>query len=293
MGKMPWTLFEKIIVEFAGLIKQYDSKGDVGFCLMSEPFVEKEIIKYTEFVLKHGLELNFTTNASLLTPIVIDRLLQVGFNGNFHISCHGIEEDTYQRVMGIPLAPVLENIDYLIDHYPKNKIHIRAYPFGWKKGEKGRVKKYWRVKGVKLAGGVVISRAGLVDNLKILPHRKIFGCDWNRPLWHMVISYNGDVRLCCMDMERKTGMGNVAEQSLEEVWNSRIFKNYLAKIYLRENSEKNFICKQCECASTRFSGYKSLKIPRKIRRHFKKKHFEHLNLDHLKSLNDQSPDDTL
>jgi radical SAM protein with 4Fe4S-binding SPASM domain len=281
MGKMPFSLFEQIIVEYAELMKRYDFIGHVGFCFMSEPFVEKEIIKYTEFVLRHGINLNFTTNAALLTPQVVDQLVRINFTGKFKISCHGIKEETHRRVMGIPLTPVLENIDYLISRYPKEKIHVRAFPFGWEKGEKRQVKKYWKSRGVSLAGGVATSRAGLIGNLKISSHQKIYGCSWNRPLRYMVISYDGEVRLCCMDMSRETSMGNVAESGLHSVWNGAVFKHHLAQIYQGEFSEENFICKRCEWATTRFSRYKFSKIPRKIQRHFYKKKLEHLDLNQI------------
>jgi radical SAM protein with 4Fe4S-binding SPASM domain len=279
MGKMAWSLFEKITVEFAALMKKHNYVGDVGFCLMSEPFVEKDIIKYSKFILDHGIELTFTTNAALLTPDIVDQLIRIGFNGKFHISCHGIEEESYKRIMGISLTLVLDNIDYLISCYPKDKIHIRAFPFGWKVGEKRRVKKYWHDRGVKFAGGVATSRAGLIDKLEISPHKSTYGCDWDRPLWHMVISYNGDVRFCCMDMARETCMGNVAKQSLDEIWNGQVFNDYLKQVYSEKVSDEDFLCKRCEWATTWFSQSKISKIPRKIRRHFYKKRLEHLDLN--------------
>lgn len=282
-GKMKWSLFERIIKEYAELMKEYNFVGSIGFCLMGEPFIEKEIVKYTKLVLDHGINHDFTTNAALMDKKVIDGLIDIGYSGQFKISCHGIRPATIKKVMGLDVNKMLKNIDYLLERYPQEKISIRAFPYGWEKGEKKELKAYWKKRNVSCGGGLPFSRGGLIEEISQPPLKTMRGCSDNRPLKHMVISYNGDVLFCCFDMERKVVIGNLQNQSLVKIWNSPSFAEHLEWLYFNKTSSQNFICKHCELANTWLKShkiYKKLfKIPFKLQRSLKKKHYEHLNLD--------------
>ena len=65
-----------------------------------------------------------------------------------------------------------------------------------------------------------------------------------RPFHALVIKSNGDVVLCCADMYGNVVMGNVAENLLEEIWNSEKFGKYRSR--LATNTRKGlFPCETC------------------------------------------------
>jgi radical SAM protein with 4Fe4S-binding SPASM domain len=65
-----------------------------------------------------------------------------------------------------------------------------------------------------------------------------------RPFHAVVVKSNGDVVLCCADMYGDVVMGNVAENRLEEIWNSDKFGEYRSR--LATNTRKGLLlCETC------------------------------------------------
>ncbi len=62
----------------------------------------------------------------------------------------------------------------------------------------------------------------------------------------MIICHNGDVLLCCNDMGRKEIVGNLKDNSLQDVWNGEVFRRYLEEIYTGRPSASDMICHLCE-----------------------------------------------
>ncbi|MEW6739997.1 MAG: radical SAM/SPASM domain-containing protein [Nitrospirota bacterium] len=250
MGIMEEGLFKKIIDEFSSIVKKYPIRGHVLFCNMGELFIDPNVFEKISYVLNSGLKLVIQTNAFLLTPERTDRLISTGFQGPIYISCHGITPKVYRQVMGLDINKTLKNIDYLIEHYPKERIQIRAIPYKWPIGEVIKVKRYWKERGIRVKIFLPNSRTGLVPdcsswNLKY-PGEKLKGCKKTLPLRDMVVSFDGDAVLCCEDMGRRAVLGNLKESSVQEVWNSERAKDILEKIFLGKPSERDFICKTCE-----------------------------------------------
>ena len=73
-----------------------------------------------------------------------------------------------------------------------------------------------------------------------------------RPFHAIVVKSNGDVVLCCADMYGDVVMGNVAENRLEEIWNSEKFRLYRSR--LATNNRKGLLL--CETCS--YEGWESI-----------------------------------
>lgn len=248
MGKMDWSLYEKIIDDFGEIGRRHEFRGRLGFCVMGEPFVEKDIIPYIQKAMEQNLRINFTTNAALLRPEIVDRLNEIGFSGKFSISCHGIEPDTVKRIMGLDVSKILENVDYLAKNYPTDKLHITAIDVDWPLGERKKVLKHWKRYGIKVHSPIAGSRAGLVEGYEEGHVSDLAGCRSKRPLYHMAVAFNGDVVLCCNDMARQVVVGNLKENTIEEVWNSKRFLTYTDMVYGERPAPDDFICRSCEWA---------------------------------------------
>ena len=94
----------------------------------------------------------------------------------------------------------------------------------------------------------------------IAVHRKkrLIGCAAGRPLGEMVVSFNGDVVLCCNDMTQEEIVGNLKKSSIEEVWNGEIMLDKISRIYFGKSSPEDFICKNCEFGVTSRSVFSRL-----------------------------------
>jgi MoaA/NifB/PqqE/SkfB family radical SAM enzyme len=55
---------------------------------MGEPFILNNLETYTRYAEAKGVLVYLNTNASLMTPDKIDRLIASGFSGAFNISFH-------------------------------------------------------------------------------------------------------------------------------------------------------------------------------------------------------------
>jgi MoaA/NifB/PqqE/SkfB family radical SAM enzyme len=241
---------------------------------MSELFLYSEVIDRVEYVLDSDLDFHIQTNGNRMSPKIIDRLIRCGFNGEMMISCHGITPGIYKDIMGLDISAALTNIDYLIQHYPKNKIGIQAIPYGWPRGEARRVRKYWRRKGIRVRMPLPNNRAGLLPSIKTEYKRSLTRCNQDRPLGEMVVCFNGDVILCCNDMAQQELVGNLRESSIEEVWNGEIFLDKIRQIYCGKPSSEDFICKMCEFA--RFSNSQILRLINNIRYSVKRFFLTHI-----------------
>ncbi|MDQ5987036.1 MAG: hypothetical protein CSYNP_02772 [Syntrophus sp. SKADARSKE-3] len=251
MGVMDEKLFTKIIDEFSMISKRNQSKGHVLFCNMGELFVYPEMaadrIKY---VIRKKLDFDIQTNATLLTPEIFEMLMASGFCGSVLISFHGISPDVYRETMGLNISKTLKNINYLSHNYPKDKISIQSIPYNWPKGEATRIRSYFHGKGIKVRMPLPNSRAGLLPQINKQKNRTLIGCTAKRPLGEMVICFNGDVVLCCNDMGQQEIIGNVKNNTMQEVWNGEAMMNKLHQIYYGKPSPENFLCRKCEFGIT-------------------------------------------
>jgi len=64
------------------------------------------------------------------------------------------------------------------------------------------------------------------------------------PFYHMVIRPDGKISLCCNDAWGKYTLGDVSQQSLEEVWYNDAFTEIRSKV--REGRDTLELCKYCD-----------------------------------------------
>lgn len=247
MGIMEESLFQKIVQDFSALAKKYNFAGSILFCNMGDLFVHPQIaIDRLQYVMQLGLNTSIQTNAALMSPEVVDSLKNIGFDGAITISFHGISPDVYKRVMGLDISKTIKNIDYLLQNFPQDKIGIQSIPCNWPRGEAKRIRAFFSQKGIHVRMPLPNNRAGLLTDASFRKREKLIGCNAGRPLGEMVICFDGDVVLCCNDMGRNEIIGNVKNNSIEEVWNGEAMLDKINKIYNGLPSADNFICKDCE-----------------------------------------------
>jgi organic radical activating enzyme len=259
LGKMDWALYTKIVDDFSTLIDRYKFRGMMTYCNMGEPFLENNLAQYVRYAEERGVSVYLNTNASLMTPHKIDLLIRSGFQGSFNISFHAATANLYKKIMGLEIKDSENNIAYLINHYNRKKISFNVIDYNWPVEEETNVRDFFYRWGFDIKINKPISRAGLVLNQR--KHvRRLAGCDPGRVLYQMVVCHNGDVLLCCNDMSRKEIVGNMANHTVQEVWNGTVFKEYLERIYSGKSATGNIICNWCEESTSYWSIKRLIKF---------------------------------
>jgi radical SAM protein with 4Fe4S-binding SPASM domain len=90
------------------------------------------------------------------------------------------------------------------------------------------------------------SRAGNINNFKKIDNtfNVAIKCSTNKIKQHVLLP-NGDVYLCCMDWSLEHKLGNLIENSYEEIINSTEYKHIIHSL---NNNKSNTLCWRCEHA---------------------------------------------
>ena len=226
-GRMDAQLYDKILGECAGEPTVWRLEP----FLNNEPFTDVRMVDWIALAkqrVPHAL-VTVTTNGSLVTPKITDRLIHSGLDAIW-FSFNGATKDTYEQIMGLSFDQVKKNIDYLLDKRPATlRVFTNMIDTVPMRGEIAENVRYWQSRGVESGASPFVNRAGNVKNFDELNYR----AHSERPARlcellykKMYIGYNGDVLLCCMDWRRRVVLGNVRERSLREIWLGERYQHY-------------------------------------------------------------------
>ncbi len=225
--RMDIGLYEKILDECA----QERGLWRIEPFLNNEPFTDTRMVEWIALAKRrvpHAM-VTVTTNGSLVTPKVTDRLIQTGLDGIW-FSFNGATKETYESIMGLSYETVKRNIDYLLSVKPESlRVFTNMIDTIPMKGEIAENIKYWQSLGVQSGSSPFVNRAGNVKNFAELNYKRhgagaVRVCEL---IFHkMYIGSNGDVLLCCMDWRRKVVLGNVRNQTLRDVWHGERYREY-------------------------------------------------------------------
>jgi radical SAM protein with 4Fe4S-binding SPASM domain len=268
-GRFPQEMFYKIIDECA-------DKGlrSIKFQYLGEPLLNKKIHEMVKYCKNKGIiDVMYNTNAVALTEGVARKILDSGLDKIF-FSFDSPYRDEYNQIrIDGDYDKVLKNI--------RNFIKMR--------NKLGLDKPVTRVSMIKLneSDGKYndfvelfkddvdgIASLDLMDHdleLKYIDERsmwneverkydEIFSEDVSEKnngkfccpqLWQrMFVHPDGVVTPCCLDVTRSLKMGNVQENSVEEIWNGDKYK-MLRKLHRTGNFESIEICKKCPLANVK------------------------------------------
>jgi radical SAM protein with 4Fe4S-binding SPASM domain len=207
-----------------------------------------------KYIKTKGIGVNLTTNGGLFNETKIQGLLEAGINSSDYItfSILGFSKEVHENVMrGISHDKVLRNVYKFIEMRKKLGINgpvigIVFYAMPENEKEQKDFFEFWRSKvdHVQVVGKVSQSFANFkkMEELAKIPIRnRTCKNIWER----MTIYWNGDVVLCCEDVGGATNVGNLKNESIKEIWNSKKLKGIRA---LHRNGKFSSIplCKRCD-----------------------------------------------
>lgn len=246
---MKEPLFEKIAAE---LIDHRDTVKRVSLYRDGEPLLDKKLPDRIARLKDGGIaEVNISTNVSLLDERRSRAILEAGLD-SIILSIDSLQKEVFEAIrVRLTLAEVLENALRFIELRdrirPSTQIRVRMVRQEENKDEWPAYEAFWRP---RLAAHDRVSQHNvhnwggqLKDFTPVTDSREP-----NLPcvaLWSlMVIFANGDVPLCNVDYNNTYPTGNVALQSIEEVWRSPVMADRRA-LHLTAAKGDIGLCKNC------------------------------------------------
>jgi len=245
-GCMNLNLFQKIIDEASDL-----GTNKVYLYLHGEPFLHPQIVEMIRYIKSKHLEFDIATNGMLLSKDKMEAILNSGVNCNdlIRFSILGYSKEVHEKIMkGVNHDKVLENIFYFLKlrkNYRANgpKIETFFYTISENEHEKKQFVKYWNG---------IVDRVGISHlsksfweykrREKTIPPRektcKILGS-------RLTIFWNGDVTICCSDVDGDYILGNLNEQSIRKIWKSKQLLS-IKKLHKKKQFQKIPLCYRCD-----------------------------------------------
>ncbi len=246
-GKMKPELFEKIIDDLAKTPPRR-----ISLYLMNEPMLDKRLpdfVRYTTERVPSATTL-VTSNGTYLRPDRTEALIDAGLK-RLKVSLQSLDSGRNKAIMGYGSEKVIDNIlavRRIIDEKRAKKFDFRVSMVITRDNEKEveEARRFWKSRGIRLVTSALENRGGNIAAAKDMnPHEMRVRDDCIRPSREMCILFNGDAVLCCVDWYRTVTLGNVGEQSVQEIWHSPRLEEIRHALRDGCNDCKPEICVNC------------------------------------------------
>ena len=226
-GIMTWDVLKKTIEE---------AKGKTKTCYMhqiGEPLIHPNQVDMIKYVHDAGIRVSISTNAMLLDIAMTKRLFNSGLD-ELTLAIDSLKPETYAklRVKG-DFQRVIRNIDLCLEYaggltayrIESPVIEVQVIVTKDNVSEIPAFKAKYEPMLSRIGNGSYLrikqfsTFAGRVPDMSPEPSKPLrFTC---KKLWtHIGIQWNGDMSLCCRDYDSEMIVGNIMNQTIEEVWNS-------------------------------------------------------------------------
>lgn len=246
IGNMGMEIIEKICRD--AYKKPVRKINMFGF---GESLLHPRHIDMINFVKKSlpGVELNLSTNAQLLDDRHASELLASGID-RINIDIDGVTKETYEQVRKqLSFETVTANIKNLIRM--RNKLHSRVVisvtiiEMDLTEAEIQSFRRLWSGEADIVYINHYNTWTGIFPdrNTKKVTLNK-FTAPCKNPWKEMIVNYNGSVAFCCMDFDSTVVIGNIMEQTIEEIWRGEKMEK-LRQLHLEGRYNEIPICSRC------------------------------------------------
>ncbi len=249
---MPFEMLEKIVDDCKGMpLKK------INLFWFGDSLCNKQVLECLRFTRKGlpGVKLYLSTNAGLLSEkrsraIIDENLLDVI---NFDID--GISQETYENIrLKLKYDQVLQNVSFFLEHKKekqarKPQTRITIIKMQPTEKEIPDFIKYWKPLVNKVDVNKYNTWLGTKEDMNVgksLDESKEGKFDFAciHPWDELVIAADGKAGLCCLDFDLKAGVGDIKQQTIQEIWNSEQINAYRNKM-LKLDYESIEVCRNC------------------------------------------------
>lgn len=249
--------------DFSGIADQIGMFGTVktiNFYMMGEPFANKHLFDLIEIAKKKSIceKIIVTSNGSLISAEKYQRVCEGGLD-YLRISIYGPNQEAHKKntQSGVKLSRIIQNISGLKKFRDENNLQG---PFIYVKmiesqvpGENDEFLEVFSDMGDEVAIEPVMNwnnpEQGWLANIseEKLLDTAYFGmkkhvCPF--PFYSLVIHSDMRVSVCCVDWDKKTLIGDLKENSLEEIWHGDALREFQMKHLQRKRHELEG-CRNC------------------------------------------------
>jgi len=220
-GKMSEELFRKIIDELAEAPPRR-----IGLYMMNEPLSDDRLPEFVRYVAERvpSTRSQVISNGVFLDEACAEALMDAGLR-ELKVSLQSLDSETNRQLMGYGSEEVIENCIAAQRIFKQKRVkdfqfRVSMVVTRLNEAEIAKARVFWRKHGIRLVTSALENRGGNIREAPTLnPHDMASMGDCIRPSRDLMVLFNGDVPLCCVDWHRTTILGNLAEQSIKEVWN--------------------------------------------------------------------------
>lgn len=250
-GFIEFNLFRKIVNQCKGQF--YLEK--MALMGLGEPFLHPEIIEMSRYAKAFNIRHVFTsTNATLLDEKEAKGIISKPGFDLLAISLDGASKDTYENIRkGANFDKVIANVMGFIKirrslGKKKPRLVLQFLIMKENYHEKDAFVKFWKdklesqdtifLRDVDAFGGQVPD-CRLIQQLPRIKRRPCI------QLWRdLIISWQGDVSVCCKDVNYRLKVGNVNEATLKDIWVNLRWSR-LRDIHKKREWDKIPLCSNC------------------------------------------------
>ena len=252
---MPMDLFKHVVAQLAPFNTTIEGVSTTHY---NEATLDKTLVEKIAILKAHDLAPALLTNGTGLTPVVVDRLADLGGLKYVSVNLSTLDPERYRRQRKADhLGLVLENLAHLRDHPLADRMDIAVLGSGdaAHRADHRRIMEYFANTCFSVRFYEVMNRAGNapVGNEPADRTRRLCGCEQtgSRPLQWVHIIASGQCVFCCQDYAGAYIIGDLKRQSLREILSGPEMARLRARAYGLEPAPDDFICHNCVYARTR------------------------------------------
>jgi len=251
---MSMELYERITAQIA---EHRDTIDGVSMIHYNEPTADKRFVEQVRTLKRYGLPPAVLTNATGLTPDRVDAILEMGGLRYLSVNLSTLDRQRYKDDRGGDhLKLVLRNLDYLKDKElaPQMDMAVLGKGDAIHRLDFEQISERFANTRFKIHFYEVMDRAGAVP-VGMHPetrHEQLRGCEQtgSRVVQWVHITPRADCVLCCQDYFDQHIVGNLQEQSLDEILTGPRMSLLRRWVYGMETAPADFICRGCIYALT-------------------------------------------
>ncbi len=261
-----WELYKKIILE--GEKYGCPALNPQG---VNEPLLSPDLEDHIKFASQHGFfDIMMNTNATLLSEERTKKLLDSGLT-RIRFSLDSATEELYNKVrVGGNYDTVMKNIERFIEMRNASGselpvVGVNFVRMSVNEHEEELFIKKWENKADFIAFQEFMPPETEFDYSSMYPSDSIYhtdmreGFNCQQPWQRFFIHNTGEVCPCCAWFSSELSMGNVANQSLYDIWNSEKM-NSLRSIHKEGKFWENEWCKKCVVSTCNMNEDHLIKI---------------------------------
>lgn len=217
------------------LVRENPSVETFAIAAFGEPTLHRELPAIIRAIKAGGKRVDIHTNGYQLSNKLLLELFSSGAD-TLNFSLDALDND-FEAIRGFPYSHIEECI-------------VRAVGLKMNNGFSTQIKIQGVVSATTFRYSSAISQRwkGIVDSVKFVPYR-FLGTDNGKKggcmeAWRgaVVVLWDGRVMPCCYDCNGTLSIGNAAQQSLREIWNSVPARRLRSSLL---DGNRSTLCQQC------------------------------------------------